>query len=120
MPQYNIDSITKNSTGFGLPFPDKVYSAALAADTDTSLTVPGGSSIGKPMNDINKFIAVFSYENPADTFVRLNATADQPAGAAFAANASELAPLGRFCKTGDVIHMRSVAGADVTVSFYPV
>lgn len=115
---FNINSRVLNGTDFGLRFPDQVYSAALAADTDTTLTIPSNRSVGSIGENVNKFIAVFKYESPDDTFVRLGATADQPAGAAFAVNGSELAPPAREVNAGDVIHFRSIAGGDVTVSLY--
>ncbi len=120
MSLFNINSVIENSSGFGLPFSDTIWSATLAADTDTLLTVPGGSSLGKPMDNVNKFIAVFSYEDETDTFVRLNAVADEPAGAAFAAGGSELAPNARYCEAGDIIHARSIGGGDIVVAFYAI
>lgn len=118
---YNINDITRNSNGFGLPFSSNVYSARLAATTDTTLTVPGGSSLGKAMNNVNKFIAVFSYEDAASVFVANGSTAEAPAGAGFASTTSELNPPAKHVSAGDVLHFYSVgANVDITVAFYAI
>jgi len=106
--------------GFGLPFSLQKYSATLAASTDTSLTIPGGSSMGAiTANTYNKFIAIFSYTPGAQVWVALNATAAVPAGSSFASTTSELNPSARQVEFGDVIHFISAdTAAEVGVTFY--
>lgn len=118
---YNVNEITRNSNGFGLPFSTNIYSARLAATTDTSLTVPGGSSLGKPMDNVNKFIAVFSYEADASVFVAKGTAAAAPAGAAFATTSSELNPPAKIVEAGDVLHFFAIgADTDMTVALYAI
>jgi hypothetical protein len=118
---YNISSVTENSSGFGLPFAGIVYSARLAATTDTSLTIPGGASLGKPMDNVNKFIAVISYEDAASVFVAKGEAAAVPAAGTFGATASELNPPAKIVSAGDVIHFMAVAAdTDVTVALYSI
>jgi len=85
---------------FGLRFSDLKYSAALAATTDTTFTVPGNSPRYKALIKVS-----------ADCWVAHNAVAAVPAGATFAATTSELAlaeeHLCREVKAGDVIHFFS-------------
>lgn len=108
--------------GFGLPFTDTAYSATLATSTDTSLTVPavnspGGSSYDALVKPI--LIAIFSYDPGTSVWVAKNATASSPAGAAFAATASELNPAARLVSAGDVLHFFTTGTAvNVSVSFY--
>ena len=118
--QYNIYSYIKGQNGFGLPFSNTAYSATLAANTDTTLTVPTGSALGAPeATAVNKYIAVIDY-SVNNVWVALNATAAFPAGAAFATTTSELLPLGKYVKAGDVLHFISATGADVSVTFYAI
>lgn len=119
--QYNIYQYIKGINGFGLSFSNTAFSASLAASTDTTLTVPAGSAVGAPeATAVNKYIAVFTYTTN-DVWVAANATAAVPAGAAFAATASELVPQGKYVRAGDVLHFISAtAGAEVSVSFYAI
>lgn len=119
--QYNIDSQTRGVNGFGLPFCTSCFTSALAANTDTSLTVPISAAVGAPAaTSFNKFIAVFSYQPATRVWVAVNAAAAAPAGAPFAASTSELNPPAKFVRAGDIIHMLCVAGADVSVAFYAI
>lgn len=97
-------------TTHALPFSDDKYSAALATSTATALTVP----IAHP-----KYVAIFTYEAGATVWVANNATAAVPAGASFATTTSELNPVAREVKAGDVLSFTtSDASAVVGVTFY--
>ena len=100
---------------FGQQFPSLKYSAAVAATTDTLLTVPG---------DAPRYKALIKSSVDAVMWVALNEVADVPAGAGFAADTSELVPVnGQMCRevvAGDVIHFYSTAGGDVSVVFYAI
>lgn len=117
---FNYENASKLSEDLGQIFPSDVYSATLAATTDTFFTVPGKTGIGGLGEGTNKFLAFFKYEDESDTFFKVGAAAGAPAGAGFAANASELAPKCRLVKTGDVLHFYSIGGGHVTVSFYAI
>lgn len=99
---------------FGLPFSKTIYSADLAAATDTTLTVPSTAKY---------FKAVITVESGGDVWVALNATAAVPAGAAFASTTSELVNGSshrcREVEAGDVIHfITASANTTVSVAFY--
>lgn len=106
--------------GFGLQFSSIKYSATLAQNTDTSLTVPTGASMGGvTSNTIPQWLAIFSYEPSTATWIALNQTAASPAGASFASTTSELNPVARVVQAGDVLHFFSTGTAtDVGVVFY--
>ncbi len=106
--------------GFGLPFSIDKYSVTLDSDTDTTLDVPGTSSMGAACaTTYNKFIAIFSYQPGADVWVSVNDTAAVPAGNTFAATTSELLPSARSVQAGDVLHFYTAdTTADVGVTFY--
>ncbi len=99
---------------FGLRLSDTKYSATLAATTDTTLTVPGGSPTSV------KYKAVIKVTAPV--WVAVNAVAAVPAGATFAATTSELIePELEFCRevaANDVIHFFAAATASVSVVLY--
>lgn len=120
--QYNVDTYSRGVNGFGLPFCDTIYTATLAAATNTQITVPGAAATGTAGAHLNKFQAVISIPADAKVWVSVNATAAIPAGASFAASTSELFPAGewtsKYVKAGDVINMICTAGSDVSVAFY--
>jgi hypothetical protein len=98
---------------FGLLFPDLKYSAALAATTDTTLTIPGNASRYKVLIKVDANVV----------WVSLNATAAVPAGMSFAATTSELVSdnkaLCREVKAGDVLHFyTATATTNVSVVLY--
>lgn len=117
--QYNINKYVFGIDGFGLPFCDTIYSATLAATTDTTITIPGSSSVEEPYAGIPKYIVIFQYTPGKDVYVALNQAAAAPAGATFAATTSEQNPSGKYVKAGDVIHFYTAdANVHVTVSIY--
>ncbi len=98
---------------FGLPVSRLKFSATLATSTDTTLTVPGAAP---------RYKVVVKYEvaaSDAAVWMSVNETAIVPVGASFAASSSELAPVAREVKAGDVLHfITATANVDVSVVFY--
>ena len=118
---FNIDKNISGVNGYGLPFSVQVYSASIAATTDTTLAVPLTNAMGMVnATSATKFIAHFSYAPTAKVWVANNATAAVPAGTTFAASTSELNPPAKFVKAGDVLHFYSAAISDISVAFYVV
>lgn len=114
---FNINTAVNGALGFGLPFCDTIYTATLAASTEKTITVPGAGS--DTSRQINKYIAVFSYEDAKNVYVALNATAAVPAGSSFAASTSELNPPAKYVKAGDVLHLITAdTDVDVSVAIY--
>lgn len=121
--QYKLQKDVAGYNGFGLQFSDQKYSASLAASTDTTLTVPSSGSLGAPLNNVNKFLAVIQVEANLSVWCAVNATAAVPAGGTFAATTSDLIIgseyYAREVKAGDVLHFFApTAGTDVCVMFY--
>jgi len=103
-------------TDFGSRFSNLNYSATLAINTDTTLTVPGNAP---------KYKALMKCAPAGEVWVCVGATAAKPAGASFAAVTSEMLngayPLCREVKAGEVLHFySSTATTDVSVSFFAV
>ena len=100
---------------FGARFANLLYSVALAASTDTTLTIPGNAPSYK---------ALIKVPYNAVVWVALNATAAVPAGDTLAAVTSELVavnPLCREVKAGDVLHFISAtATTEVSVVLYAI
>ncbi len=121
--QYKLQKDVAGYNGWGLPFSDLKFSASLAITTDTTLTVPSSGSIGAPLNQVNRFLAVINVEANLSVWCALNATAAVPGGAGFAATTSDLIIGGQYyareVKAGDVLHfLAPTAGTDVSVLFY--
>ena len=120
---YNVNSIAKGVNGFGRKPPASGYSytITLAGNTVKTLTVPSSSAMGNiNSSSISTFIALFSYKPATEFWVAINGTAAVPAGGDFAANTSELLPSAYIVKAADVIQVISVAGGDMSVSFYAI
>lgn len=102
--------------GFGLPISDvDNWSTTLAANVAQTTTVPS-----MPFANCSGWIAVFSYSPGASVFVANNATATIPTSS-FGATTSQLNPVGRFVKAGDVLSFITADTTDfVQVSFYAV
>lgn len=108
---YRTESQIQSVTDFGQLFCDLIYTATLAATTDTSLTIPGYIP---PTNQIDKSRGVTPYRmvvrisESDEVWIALNAAAAAPAGASFATSTSEIATSHQlFCKdviAGDVVH----------------
>jgi uncharacterized cupin superfamily protein len=95
--------------GFGLPFSNRKYSAKLTADTAQSLTVP---------SDEPEYIAIFSFEPGDPVWVSRNETVAIPAGA-MGATTSELNPVAREVRAGDVLQFKtSAADVEIGITLY--
>lgn len=111
---------------FGQKFCDQIFTATLAQNTDTTLTVPGGGIMGNlPAYENNKYLAVIRVSNSQDVWIAKNNTAAVPGGAAFAASNSELISGGqdfsKYCEVGDVLHFFTASlVASVSVAFYAI
>lgn len=118
--KFNMTRDINGYNGFGLAFTDTAYSATLAATTDTSFTVP--SSMGMGGNGFfssSEWLAIFEYTPGSEVWVAVNTTAAVPAGASFAATASEMNPAARLVKGGDVLHFKTAsANNSVSVLLY--
>lgn len=120
--KFNMTRDINGYNGFGLEFTDTAYSAKLAINTDTSLTVPASSGMGGyGISSKSLWIAIFSFTPGSSVWVALNAAAAVPAGAGFASTSSELNPAARLVKGGDVLHFFCAsASVDVSVIFYSI
>ena len=121
--QYKLQKDVAGYNGFGLQFSDQKFSATLPATTDTTLTVPSSGSIGAPLNNVNKFLAVIQVTANMSVYCAVNATAAVPAGATFQSTTSDLIVgseyYAREVKAGDVLHfLAAKADTDVCVMFY--
>lgn len=111
---------------FGSQFTQTAFSVALAATTNTALTVPSGSGVGKANDITPKFLARFRYAAGTTTFVAVETasngvtTAAPSLTAAFVANQSIINPECKEVKGGDILHFYSVAGANVTVELFAI
>ena len=100
---------------FGLGFSKLKFSASVPGSTEKTLTVPG---------DAPRYKVIMKSEasgtlSPSPVWVAVNATAALPAGADFALSTSELLPVAREVRAGDVLSFfTSVADTDVSVVFY--
>lgn len=120
---YHVNEISKCTNGNGNEFSDLVFSATIAANTDTSVVVPSSSALGMAQaTSKNKFYAIINTEPGKNVFMSVNATAAGPAGAAFAQATSELLSLSykvQSVKAGDLLHFFCAgATAVVSVSFF--
>lgn len=100
---------------FGLRFADLKYSVALAATTDTTLTIPGTAKSYKAIIKVDTNLV----------WVAFNATAAVPVGTTFSATTSELIPdnypLCREVRAGDVLHFyTATATTNVSVVLYAI
>lgn len=129
---YNADRTRNGVNGWSRQFSDTVYSAVIAANTDTSVKVPLTAAMGAPTAySNNKFYALITC-SPAesisnDTFVNLNAAAVKPvapaAGPILNAVTSIMIPIQGLCmlvKSGDTLHFLSNGTPNITVEFYAV
>lgn len=124
--QYKIQKDVAGYNGYGLQFSNSKFSATLAINTDTTLTVPTTGSLGAALDRVNKYLAIISVFNATsegEVWCANNATAAKPAGASFASTTSDMIvqnkDYAREVKAGDVLHFFSaVAATDVSVIFY--
>jgi len=103
------DKAGKNT--FGLEFSDLKFNTTLLNGVEQTLTVPGPES---------KYLMIFSIQPGSQVWIAKNATAAIP-GAAFAQTDSELNPVARNVKGGDVIHfITNNTDATVGVILYAI
>ena len=120
---YNVNAFTKGVNGFGRkpPASGYPYTITLAGNTVKTLTVPRSSAMGNINSaTTSMFLAIFSYKPATEFWVAINGTAAVPAGGDFAASTSELLPSAYILKAADVIQVISVAGGDMSVTFYAI
>lgn len=120
---YKLQKDVQGYNGWGLPFTDLKFSASLAANTDTTVTVPSSGAIGAPLNTVNRFLAVVNVKANISVWCANNTTAAVPAGNSFAATTSDLIVgseyWAREVKAGDVLHfITATAATDISVLFY--
>ena len=116
---YNINSYSRGVNGYGLPFCDTIFTSTLDAATAATVTVPGNATLGPTVYQIDKFLAVFSYQPGTSVFVAVNGTAAVPAGNAFVESNSELNPSCKFVNAADVLSFITPdATAQVSVAIY--
>jgi hypothetical protein len=100
---------------FGLRIADVKFSAAVAATTDTPLTIPGMAQ---------RYKMVVKVEPDGEAWMAIGATAAAPAGGSFASTTSEMITGAektcREVKAGEVVHFYSTAGADIGVALYAI
>lgn len=124
--QYFLQKDIQGFNGFGLPVSDQKYNVTLDANINTTVTVPSTSSIGSPLNQINKFMAIVSvYKETVQGRVWFanNTAATVPAGNSFALTASEMIVQDKYfareVKAGDVLNFLSpVDDTEICVLFY--
>lgn len=98
---------SKDKGGFSLYAPqvsDTIYTARLAADTDTTLVVPAKATV-----------AIFSAEV---SFWVSKSTITLPSSTSFTETDAELNPEARTVVPGETLHIRAVNQNRVSVSFF--
>lgn len=105
---------------FGSQFSDTAYSVTLGAATNTTLTVPTGTGIGKANDTKAKFLAIFSYAPSAQVWVANNHDATPSLTGSFVANATALNPRCKEVKSGDTLNFFSTPAAIMGVEFYAI
>ncbi|KTD29666.1 hypothetical protein [Legionella maceachernii] len=124
--QYKLQKDIAGYNGFGLQFSDQKFNVTLAANTAQTVTVPSSGSIGAPLNQINKFLAivdVFNATSEGQVWCANNDTAAVPVGGTFAATTSDMIvqnkDYARQVNAGDVLSFISAeADTDICVMFY--
>ena len=122
--QYKVAKDGNGKVG-GPAYPsDNIYSATLAANTNTSVTVPFGIPAGSiPAFQKNTVYTEMTVMPPGGSvWVCVNGTAAVPAGSSLQSTTSEVVsvlPMGRIYQAGDVLDfVTSTAGLELCVKFY--
>ena len=120
--KFSITRDINGYNGFGLKPSDTNVNTTLTANTDTTYTIPGNTAIGGcnvATTQNPTMLAIFYYTPGTEVWVAVNATANVPAGATFAATSSEGNPAAWEVKGGDVIHCKTAAtGVSVGIRLY--
>ncbi len=125
--QFRTQQEVKGINDFGQQYSDQIYNVTLVAATDTTLTVPGGGSMGNISSfggtaNKNKVRAVI--RTTGDVWVAVNQVADVPAAGTFAKDTSELVTAyeqkAYDVNVGDVLHFfaKTATTPSVSVAFY--
>lgn len=86
------------------------YTATLASEMESTLTVPTSYGVWK---------VLFSIEDGANVWIAYDATSAAPAGSTFATSTSELNPKIRYVNGGTVIHaVTNSTTANISISLY--
>lgn len=129
---YNADRTRNGVNGWSRQFSDTVYSAIIAANTNSTIAVPLTAAMGAPTATTNnKFYALIDCTNAElalfDTFVSLNAAAVLPIAPAVGVILNKVhsirLPEQGLCmlvKGGDVLNFISGGTPNVVVQFYAV
>ena len=120
MKNWNLNVALNCFNDFGQQFGVQNYNCAVAATTDTTLTVPNFTGLGKANDQNPKIFAVFGYAGSVTMYVANNATALPTLAGSFTLDNSVINPSCREVKGGDVLHFYSVAGGNMTVAFYAI
>lgn len=109
----NFARDTQGYNSYAPAFSTDKYSATLASAGSDSFTVP---------SNYQNWIASFSFQPGSTCWVSINGTAAQPAGATFAASASQLLPGALSVQAGDEIDVynNGTDSADVGVILYAI
>jgi len=115
MTQGTTMNLTRDAAGnntFGLADAPIKYQNSLVASSEKLITVPGTYA---------KYSAIFSIEPGAEVWYARNNTAVLPVAGEFILTNSELNPVSREVKAGDVLHfITGNADARMGVSLYPI
>jgi hypothetical protein len=129
---YNSDRTRHGVNGWSRQFSDTIFSAHIAANTNSTIAVPATAAVGAVTAYVrNKFYALITC-TPAelalfDTFVAVNAAAVLPiapaVGVVLNRVTSTMIPENGLCflvQTGDVLNFISGGTPNITVEFYAV
>ena len=104
MQSLNLNRDVIGNNAFSPPISDYVYSVKLAANTDTTLTVPADAKVAMIGADANFYVD--------------NAEITVPTGASFVKQPGMLNRSTLSVTPGDVLHFISETSIIVTVAFY--
>lgn len=108
----NLTRDVGGNNTFGLPFALFKWQNELAASTEKLLTIPGNYA---------KYSAIFSVEPGSEIWIANNETATLPVAGEFVVTDSELNPVSREVKAGDVLHfITGNADARIGVVLHPI
>lgn len=116
---YIINNGIKGVNAFGAPFSTLIYNTTLAADTEATLTIPGGSALGNINASTNpQYLAIFSYSADSTVYVANNATAAVPAGDTLEVATSIINPSARLVKAGDILSIISEDTPSISIELF--
>ncbi len=122
--QFRRTDEVKGINDFGQEYSAQIFNATLAANTNTTLTVPGGGIMGgmTSATGLNKMYACIRVSYGTQVWVSVGAAAAVPAGASFIAATSESVssdnPITKLVTEGDILNFKSAGTPSVSVTFY--